>query len=142
MLRRYPTEARQRGSALIEFSLTLTVLLMLLFGAMDFCRALYAYHFVANAAREGARYAIVRGSSCSGWATACPASASDIQTYVRNPPLGINPSAITVNSTWTPNNNPGSTVQVQVQYNFNFILPFLPKSTLTMTSSSQMVIMQ
>ncbi|MFZ3201823.1 MAG: TadE family protein [Candidatus Acidiferrales bacterium] len=136
------TDSRQRGSTLVEFAVVLTVLFMFLFGVMDFARALYAYHFVANAAREGARYAIVRGSTCSSWGTACPAAASDIQTYLRNVPLGINPNNVTVTTTWTPNNNPGSTVQVKVQYSFQFILPFLPKSTLVMTSASQMVIAQ
>ncbi|MGC2422448.1 MAG: TadE family protein [Candidatus Acidiferrales bacterium] len=136
------TDSRQRGSTLVEFAVVLTVLFMFLFGVMDFARALYAYHFVANAAREGARYAIVRGSTCSSWGTACPAAASDIQTYLRNVPPGINPNNVTVTTTWTPNNNPGSTVQVKVQYSFQFILPFLPKSTLVMTSASQMVIAQ
>ncbi len=133
---------RERGSTLVEFAVVLTVLFMFLFGVMDFARALYAYHFVGDAAREGARYAIVRGSSCNSWVTACPAAASDIQTYLRNVPLGIKSSAVTVTTTWTPNNNPGSTVNVKVQYSFNFILPFLSKSAFTMSSASQMVISQ
>jgi len=131
-----------RGSTLVEFAVVLTVLFMFLFGIMDCARALYAYHFVSDAAREGARYAIVRGSSCNSWGTACPAAASDIQTYLRNVPLGIKSSAVTVTTTWNPNNDPGSTVQVKVQYSFNFILPFLPKSALVMSSSSKMVISQ
>ena len=130
------------GSTLVEFAVVLTVTFMFLFGIMDFARALYAYHFVGNAAREGARYAIVRGATCNSWATACPAAASDIQAYVKNVPLGINPSAVAVTTTWSPNNNPGSAVQVKVQYTFHFILPFLPASAMVMTSSSQMVISQ
>ncbi|MGB0035805.1 MAG: TadE family protein [Candidatus Acidiferrales bacterium] len=132
----------ERGSHLVEFALSVTLLFTFIFGIMDFSRAMYAYHFVANAARDGTRYAMVRGATCKAWTTACPASASDVQTYLKNVPLGIDPTAITVTTSWTPDNNPGSVVQVQVQYKFKFILRPLPTSTLTMTSSSQTVISQ
>jgi Flp pilus assembly protein TadG len=112
----------------------------MMYGAMDMGRALYTYTEVSEAARQGTRYAIVRGSSCTSWANACPASASDIQTYLQNVPQGLNANNMTVTTTWTPNNNPGSTVQVKVQYSFQFILPFLPSGTINMTSTSQMVI--
>ena len=134
--------SRERGSAVVEFAAAFTMLFMFLFAIMDLSRALYSYHFIADAAREGTRYAMVRGSSCTSWATACPASATDIQNYLKNVPAGINPSSVTVTTTWTPNNQPGSVVQVQVQYGFKPIFPLIPKGTLTMTSSSQVVISQ
>lgn len=133
---------RERGAALLEFAAIFTVLFMFLFAIMDLSRALYAYEWAANAAREGTRYAMVRGSSCNSWPSACPASASDIQAYLRNVPAGINPQAVTVTTTWTPDNNPGSLVQVQVQYSFQPIFPLIPKSALVMTSTSQVVISQ
>jgi hypothetical protein len=37
-------------------------------------------------------------------------------------------------------NNPGCAVQVVVTYQFKFILPFMPKSTYSMKSTSEMVI--
>lgn len=132
----------ERGSAVLEFAAAFTLLFTFLFAIVDLSRALYSYHFVADAAREGTRYAMVRGATCTSYSTACPASASDIQTYVKNVPAGINPQSVSVNTTWTPNNSPGSLVQVQVQYNFQPIFPLLPKGALTMTSSSQMVISQ
>jgi Flp pilus assembly protein TadG len=127
---------------MVEFALVLSILFMFLFGIMDLSRALYAYHFVANAAREGTRYAMVRGATCKSYATACPASANDVQSYLKKVPAGIDSSALTVTTTWTPANEPGDTVQVQVQYNFRFILPILPKSAVLMTSTSQTVISQ
>lgn len=130
------------GSAVVEFAAAFTMLFAFLFGIMDLSRALYSYHFVADAAREGTRYAMVRGSSCTSYTTACPASASDIQTYLKNVPAGINPQSVTVTTTWTPNNNPGSVVQVQVQYSFQPIFPLVRKGALVMTSSSQIVISQ
>jgi Flp pilus assembly protein TadG len=104
-----------RGSCVVEFAAAFTMLFAFLFGIMDLSRALYSYHFVANVAREGTRYAMVRGSSCISYTTLCPASASDIPMYLKNVAAGINPQAVTVTTTWTPNNNRGSLVQVQVQ---------------------------
>jgi Flp pilus assembly protein TadG len=137
-----PVSRRDRGSALVEFAAVFTVLFMFLFAIMDLSRALYTYHFVADAAREGTRYAMVRGSTCTSWTTACPAAASDIQTYLKSVPAGINPASLTATTTWTPNNTPGSIVQVQVQYSFQPIFPFIPKTALVMTSTSQVVISQ
>lgn len=142
-------EEGERGSNLVEYGIVLTLLLMMLFGLIDFGRALYAYHFVSDAAREGTRYAMVRGSTCTS--PGCPASGSDIQNYLKNVPAGIDPAQLTVTPTWNPNGNlnctgaqnaPGCVVEVQVSYNFNFMLPFLPRSTVVMQSSSQMVISQ
>jgi Flp pilus assembly protein TadG len=53
----------ETGSSLVEFALSSTVLLMAIFGVLDCSCALYADHYVANAAREATRYAMVRGSS-------------------------------------------------------------------------------
>jgi Flp pilus assembly protein TadG len=51
--------ARPSGQALVEFALVFPVFLIILFGIVDFGRAIYAYNTLANAAREGARIAIV-----------------------------------------------------------------------------------
>jgi len=131
-----------RGAVLLEFAAVFTVLFMFLFAIMDLSRALYAYQWVADAAREGTRYAMVRGATCKSWPSACPASASDIQSYIKSVPAGINPQAVTVTTTWTPDNQPGSLVQVQVQYSFQPIFPLIPKGALVMSSSSQVVISQ
>jgi hypothetical protein len=48
-----------RGQALVEFALVLPILLILLLGVLDFGRAIAAYNSVSNAARSGARVAIV-----------------------------------------------------------------------------------
>jgi hypothetical protein len=48
-----------RGQTLVEFALVLPLLVLILVGIFDFGRAIYAYNTVSNAAREGARLAIV-----------------------------------------------------------------------------------
>lgn len=54
---------RERGQALAEFALVLPVFLAMLFGAIDIGRVIWAADALANAAREGARFASVRGDS-------------------------------------------------------------------------------
>lgn len=56
-MRTIPT--RERGQSLVEFALVLPVLLLILMGVFDLGRAIYAFNAVSNAAREGARTAIV-----------------------------------------------------------------------------------
>jgi Flp pilus assembly protein TadG len=147
---------RQRGSGLVEQALVLTVLLMVMFGIIDFGRALYTYHFVSEAAREATRWASVRGSTCNPALTGCEADAANVQALVKDVAgMGLDPANITVDLDWAtspnsipactaPANHPGCAVQVQVTYAFQFILPFLPPAarTLTMSSTSQMVITQ
>ena len=48
-----------RGQSLVEFALLLPVLIVTLLGMLDFGRAIYAYNAVSEAARNGARVAIV-----------------------------------------------------------------------------------
>ena len=48
-----------RGQALVEFALVLPIVLLLMMGVFDFGRAVFAYNSLSNAAREGARVAIV-----------------------------------------------------------------------------------
>lgn len=142
------------GNALTEFALILPFLFAGIFGVIEFGRALYAYHFVSDAAREASRWASVRGQDCNAWAQACPADAANVKDYVTSiAPPGINtdPQMLLVNTSWvTPpgkgnlcrifQKNPGCAVQVIVTYQFKFILPFMPTSTYSMKSTSEMVI--
>ena len=56
---------RSRGQALAEFALALPVFLILVFGMLDVGRAVYTYNTLTNAAREGARFAIVNQDETS-----------------------------------------------------------------------------
>ncbi len=47
---------------LIEFALSVWTLFLLTFLIFEFCMTVYTYSVLANAAREGVRYAIVHGS--------------------------------------------------------------------------------
>jgi Flp pilus assembly protein TadG len=150
----------ERGSTLLEFALVIIVLLTMMFGIIDFARALYAYHFVANAAREGSRYASVRGSTwiinpCVNFSSAgCSADNSNVQAFVANLATGIglgdtgSSAVLTANlgSANPPNGRtdcvgaapipPGCVAVVEVDYGFSFILPFLPNRVCTYAAPS------
>ncbi len=50
-------QRRERGANLVEMALVLPLLLLLLVAVIDFGRAFYSVITIANASREGARYA-------------------------------------------------------------------------------------
>jgi Flp pilus assembly protein TadG len=102
----------EAGSTLVETALSITILLVLVIGIMDACLMVYSYHFISNAAREGTRYAIVRGNTwtqspwnftgtCASYTSAgCVATIGNIQDYVKSLSFpGIDPSEITVTPT-------------------------------------------
>ena len=143
----------ERGSALLEFGLVAILFLAIFFGIIDFARALYSYHFVANAAREGTRYAIVRGAACNASLPGCraeitnPSDPTDpVPQYVKGLAngIGIDQSLVSVQASWlgpppppplssslvcAPIDSPGCIVQVQVTYAFSFIFPLMPTTT-------------
>lgn len=156
--------SQEEGSTLVEMAIASTLFLAVLFGIIQACWAVYAYNFVNAAAREAARYAIVRGNTYSGTNCASPGfatcvaqagSTGDIAQFVRNFAYpGIDSSLITTTTTWpgtvspsacpgvAPCNNPGNLVQVVVSYPYSFHIPFVPSASFTMASTSQLVISQ
>ena len=148
----------ESGSFLLEYAVTISLLLTTIFGIMSCCQALYVDHFVCDAATEGARYAMVRGATFTGTACAtpstssCMATSANVTTYVQGlAPLGVSISStiLTVTTTWPGtnptgttctnsgiNNNAGCIVKVNVKYSFPFLLPFVPKKTLVLSSTS------
>gem|GEM_PF-425356 len=125
------------GQSAIEFALTIPVLLLLIVGIAWGGQLLAAYEFVSYAAQEAARYAIVRGATSPN-----PVTADEISSFVTNMAVSVDPNALSVTTTWLPNNEPGSAVQVQVQYNFASTLPFVPQVTIPLSATCQMVIAQ
>lgn len=64
-LRSRRTRLDHRGQALVEFALIAPLFFLLLFSIIEGARFILYYEMVNNAAREGARYAIVHGSNSS-----------------------------------------------------------------------------
>src|SRR5690349_19561966 len=61
---------RSPGQGLLEFALILPILLLVLFGIIEFARILQAWLSVENAARFGVRYAVTGEFNASYCATA------------------------------------------------------------------------
>lgn len=141
----------ERGSSTVEFAVAAMALLLFVFGILEFGRALYTYHTVANLARLGTRWAIVRGSGCSVL-DSCNAGQTEVQAYVRTQAFALmNTSNITVTANWpgTPSATcpsgttkaRGCLVSVNVTYPFDFWIPLIgPAQAFNLSSTSQMII--
>jgi len=96
------------GAAAVEMAVSITALLIAIIGMMKMCVAIYSYHYTSEAAREGARYAIVRGytasstqTACVAYETGCMTSADNVSAYVKA--LGypaLTPANMTVSVSW------------------------------------------
>jgi len=128
---------KRRGSTMLEPALVTSVFLILLMGIADFGRMGFAFNSIAFAAHRAARWATTRGSA-SGHAAAL----ADVQANALANVTALDNTQLRVGVTWTPNNNPGSTVQVQVTYNFKALLIPISSTTLTLKSTSAQIIMQ
>jgi Flp pilus assembly protein TadG len=150
----------EEGSTIVEFALASTILFAVLFGIFETSFALYSYTYISDAAREATRYAIVRGSACTGFpecgTTPRGAQQADVLNYVQHlgyPGIDTSSSKLGVTATWpttgtactpitSPCNNPGNLVKVVVTYKYPLSIPFVPKASVNMSSTSEMVISQ
>jgi Flp pilus assembly protein TadG len=140
----------ESGQAMIEVAVVLPVMLTLVIGLMEVCMAFYTHEYISELAREGTRYAVVHGSTCETSAGAsCTASttnsdSSSVYSYVKG--LGwpnIGGGTLTPVVTYPDGDEaPNHRVKVSITYQFPYRIPFIPASTLSMTSSSTMYIIQ
>jgi Flp pilus assembly protein TadG len=135
----------ESGGSEIEFVLSLTALMTFVFVVMEIGIVFYTYGMISESAREATRYAIVRGSTClTSSSTSCTASAATINTYATGrgfPNIG---GGTPVATTTFPDGNqaPGSRVKVDIQYTVSIKVPFVPKNSIALDSSSEMYILQ
>ena len=119
---------------MVEFALVSSlVFIPIVFGIIEFGRAIWAKNMVTTAAREGVRYAIVHGS-----ASGSPFDATSVATYVEGK-TAISP--IVVTTAWTGTKAPQDTVTVTVSYVYTRLVPIpgIP-STKTITGKSAQII--
>ena len=131
---------RTGGQGLIEFALVLPILLLLLFGVIDFGWMLFNYVSLYNGLREGARFASVSGYTSTAQYYQCDNIRKEIMTRALF--SGIQPGNITitydngnpgaaavgtcpVGSTGSVALNNGYRVVIDVSVNVKFITPFI-----------------
>jgi Flp pilus assembly protein TadG len=87
----------RRGATAVEFALTFPLLMVLLFGSLEFSRANMLVHTVTLAASEGARRGIVPGATAAECRTAAEAELAIVG--VRNATVTVTPSVINESTT-------------------------------------------
>ena len=134
----------EKGNSLIELAVTLPVLFGLIFCFIETCMLFYTYAMISNSARQGARYAMVRGASCPSTANpTCEATPAQVRAYVLGlgwPNVGGGIVTPTVN--YDGNESVGSHVQVTVSYTFVINMPFVPTKAIAMSSTAKTTILQ
>ncbi|HEX6731076.1 MAG TPA: TadE family protein [Pyrinomonadaceae bacterium] len=131
MLRKSKNE---RGATLVEFAIGATVFVMSLFAVLEFGRALWVHNALTDAARRGARYAVLHSINSD-------TSVTNVVVY-GDPTGGTKPIVPDLNTgnvevTYSSDfvvNQGTATVKI-TNYQFQFVLPFLP-SSITMPSYS------
>jgi Flp pilus assembly protein TadG len=152
----------ETGSEIVEMALCVPLLFAVMSGVVYSSFTLYANHFVVNAAKEAARYAVVRGSTWNGTACQssssfnCTATGTDISNFVISElPPGLSSADLSVSTTWpgttnsgttcdtlNGNNSPNCEVSVQVNYSFTFPIQWVNQGVLPLTSSAEMTIVE
>lgn len=131
----------ERGQSLVELAISLTVIMILLAGAVDFGMAYFSFAAMQDAAQEGALYGSVNPDDTAG-----------IETRVRNAssnPVDLSDSSLVdvfVNT--DPETDPceGGEVTVDVVYDYPISMPFIGtfigSQTITLTASVTDTILQ
>jgi Flp pilus assembly protein TadG len=136
---------RSRGQALVEFAFVLPILLLLIFGLVDFGRALFTLNTLSQGAREGARWGSVQARSAT--------DIDGIEDYTVSRLVGLDEDLVTVEVTCI---RPGDivlpcaaddTLEVHVETTFSMATPIIAQlmeaigaNPMTLSSTSQVVV--
>ena len=114
---------RERGAALVEFALVLSIFVIVLFGIIEFGRAYHVQLSLSHATREGVRTLAV--TQDQGEAVAA--------TMAALPTLDLSILQVEA-ATCTP----GEKTQVRVTYPLTYDIPLIGSATLDLTSTAVM----
>jgi Flp pilus assembly protein TadG len=124
----------QRGDGLVEFALVVPVIVIAFMAIFDMGRAFFVFNVIANMAREGARYG-----------TIAPCDSDEIRARANASAAGLDPALLTITSNAVPGCPGADTIQVQVDYQFYPVTPFVVQllggaSFVTLSSTSTMTV--
>ena len=121
---------KERGTSIVEFALVLPLLILFVFGIVEFGIAFYDKAMLTNASREGARAGIVFNVNSSGDWTAV--DNTTIETAVNNylssylitfgSPTTANTSITRTTDPVTGTYSPGGQLRVDVTYAYTYLV--------------------
>jgi hypothetical protein len=124
---------RVAGQTLVEFAVVTFLTVILLLSIVEISRMVLVYTTVANAARAGARYAIVHGGTRTGGGVDGPSGPAgnppQVVTVVKNfASAGLVRSSLLAITVSYPgaSNAPGQQVSVKVVYRYDPFISYLP----------------
>ena len=124
---------------MLEVTLLFVLCLLITLGLFEFARWLWVYYAMGSAARQGASYATAHGAG-----SARPADKGKIQAVAREAFYvpGLIPQDLVVHTSWKPDNEIFSKVQVRTAYNFEFMTPRLlfPQQTIALVRASPVMV--
>jgi Flp pilus assembly protein TadG len=128
---RIKNKDNERGSTLVEFAIGITIFATVMFAVLEFGRALWVHNALADAARRGARYAVVHSAGDV-------AQVKNVVVYGDpaggSQPMLDNLSAANVDVTYNGFGMNDGTVTVKItNYQFQFVIPIIG-TTITMPS--------
>jgi Flp pilus assembly protein TadG len=123
----------QKGVAAVEFALVLPLLVLLIFGIIEFSLLMFNKQVITNASREGARAGIVAGTPrlpySGGTPCASPTSSIDavVKCYSKDHLItfassNLPPTTTVEPTTYNSNALFGTDLKVTVQYNYEFLV--------------------
>jgi Flp pilus assembly protein TadG len=128
----------RRGGVILEFSLAFPIFIMLSLGTTVLGFGVSQFQLVATLAREGARWASVHGAEYQQTTGKQAASATDVYNQAILPrATGLLTSNLTYSVNWAPNNQPGGTVTVAINYQW---VPSAYLGTVNLASTSVMTV--
>jgi Flp pilus assembly protein TadG len=128
---------RQKGSAMIEYALVLSLYFLIFYAFVQFCLILFGFNNATYASRIAVRYAVVHGSTATYTCTA-----ADISNIVTPLLWGAPSGGATITTTWSPNNTPGSTVSIKVAIQYSPAIPFFPHNIFTVGTTAYGTILE
>lgn len=119
-----------RGATAVEFALVLPVLLVLVFGIIEFGRVLWVQNTLQYAAERGTRFYIVNAG----------AAESEIADVVRANLTGLNPppDGLRIEARTETTVQQRTYKAVSVEYDFQFIVPVPALADLTLTAQARL----
>jgi Flp pilus assembly pilin Flp len=119
----------EKGSTLVEYAIGATVFVIATFAVLEFGRALWAHNALTDAARQGARYAVLHTPSA--------AEDSNIKNLVvygstgggaKPIVAGLSTTNVKIIRSGDFSVNSGTATVKITDYKFQFVLPFMPAS--------------